>query len=70
MHVYKFMRMKNIMNKEIFYVSYPDKIDVLQITRELHEYARRLNDEQQHLKRKDERKKLIILPLICQLEIY
>ena len=37
--------------------------DVLQITRELHEYARRLNDEQQHLKRKDERKKLIILPL-------
>jgi len=42
--------------------------DVLQITRDLHEYARRLNDEQQHLKRKDERKKLIILPLYANLK--
>ena len=42
--------------------------DVLQITRELHDYARRLNDEQQHLKRKDERKKLIILPLYANLK--
>ncbi|CAF0716373.1 unnamed protein product [Adineta steineri] len=42
--------------------------DVLQITRELHEYARRLTDEQQHLKRKDERKKLIILPLYANLK--
>ena len=42
--------------------------DVLQITRELHDYARRLNDEQQHLKRKDERKKLIILPLHANLK--
>jgi ATP-dependent RNA helicase DDX35 len=42
--------------------------DVLQITRDLHDYARRLNDEQQHLKRKDERKKLIILPLYASLK--
>jgi ATP-dependent RNA helicase DDX35 len=42
--------------------------DVLQITRDLHEYARRLNDEQQHLKRKDERKKLLILPLYANLK--
>jgi ATP-dependent RNA helicase DDX35 len=42
--------------------------DVLQITRELHDFARRLNDEQQHLKRKDERKKLIILPLYANLK--
>ena len=42
--------------------------DVLQITRDLHDYARRLNDEQQHLKRKDERKKLIILPLYANLK--
>lgn len=42
--------------------------DVLQITRELNEYARRLNDEQQHLKRKNERKKLIILPLYANLK--
>jgi ATP-dependent RNA helicase DDX35 len=42
--------------------------DVLQITRDLHEYARRLNDEQQYLKRKDERKKLIILPLYANLK--
>ncbi len=42
--------------------------DVLTITRDLHEYARRLTDEQQHLKRKDERKKLIILPLYANLK--
>ena len=42
--------------------------DVLQVTRDLHDYARRLNDEQQHLKRKDERKKLIILPLYANLK--
>jgi ATP-dependent RNA helicase DDX35 len=42
--------------------------DVLTITRDLHEYARRLNDEQLHLKRKDERKKLIILPLYANLK--
>ncbi|CAF0966759.1 unnamed protein product [Rotaria sordida] len=42
--------------------------DVLKITRDLHDYARRLNDEQQHLKRKDERKKLIILPLYANLK--
>ena len=42
--------------------------DVLQITRELHEYAKRLSDEQQHLKRKDQRKKLIILPLYANLK--
>ena len=42
--------------------------DVMQITRDLHDYARRLTDEQQHLKRKDERKKLIILPLYANLK--
>ena len=42
--------------------------DVMQIIRDLHEYARRLNDEQQHLKRKDERKKLIVLPLYANLK--
>lgn len=42
--------------------------DVLRIVRDLQDYARRLNDEQQHLKRKDERKKLIILPLYANLK--
>ncbi|CAF1289399.1 unnamed protein product [Rotaria magnacalcarata] len=42
--------------------------DVVRIIRDLHDYARRLNDEQQHLKRKDERKKLIILPLYASLK--
>ncbi|CAF1620772.1 unnamed protein product, partial [Adineta ricciae] len=42
--------------------------DIGHITRELNEYARRLSDEQQHLKRKDERKKLIILPLYASLK--
>lgn len=42
--------------------------DVLQIIKDLQDYARRLNDEQQHLKRKDHRKKLIILPLYANLK--